>query len=357
LITHTIARGNLPCLTYEDLDNGVRMRDNSTFRKMILSFAMLAFAALPAYAADCSIKMVASVKTMRGPSDTMLVPLKILGDARYLLLDTGGFFSELTSQFVSEMALRTHHVGTLQYDISGKPLDQAAYADDVSLGQLQISSLQFMVAPSEVGAKKSNISGMLAPNMFSAYDLDLDFPGNKFQLMSQDHCPGQVVYWPHSAVAAVPMRVNDDKRVVFPVQLDGHTVQAMLDTGMPQTSLSLGVARTTFGVDVNGPDVEQATDKDTGTKVYRHHFKTLTFEGMTVNNPVIDLLPDSMRRNMLLNAFNESEQSGATGLQGQPVLFLGMSTLKSLHVYIAYKEQMLYITAGDGGRGGGASGR
>ena len=32
--------------------------------------------------------------------------------------------------------------------------------------------------------------------------------------------------------------------------------------------------------------------------------------------------------------------------EGKVDLFLGMSTLQHLHVYVAYNERMLYITAG-----------
>jgi Aspartyl protease len=305
------------------------------YRSSLLAAALLAMTVLPAAAADCTLKMAASMDTMRAPSGLVLVPVTIAGGKKLLLLDTGGFFSELTPQTVSELGLSPRHIGTFQYDASGKAIDQVVDASDVSFGQMKAGSMQFMVATGEIGGANSNISGVLGPKTLSAYDLDLDFPGNKLQLMSQDHCPGQVVYWPHTAIAAIPVRITTDNHVIFPMELDGHRLQALLDTGQAQTALATHAAQTVFGVSGSGS----------------HRFKTLSVEGITINNPEINLLPDEARNNMLTNAYS------GTNAESFPDLLLGMSELQHLHVYVAYKEKMLYITAGGAAPQGGASGR
>jgi predicted aspartyl protease len=295
---------------------------------------------------------------VRGFNGAMLVPMTMGSAHKLLLLDTGGFFGELTPQTVAELGLRPRHVRIRQIDVEGNSVDHVVDVNDVSLGTIGPSSMQFMVAARDIGGKDSKIAGTFAPNILSAYDLDLDFPHSKLQLMSQDHCPAQVIYWPHGAVALIPMQVTESNHIVFPMELDGHRLQAMLDTGASQTTLSLREAQV-IGVDTSAPDVEaagQLTDK-VGSKIYRHRFKTLSVNGITVNNPMIYLIPDMVRSYMVHSPYTGSRLDSSSEPQGLPDLLLGMSVLQYVHVYVAYGERMLYITASETAsspaRGGG----
>ena len=278
----------------------------------------------PASAAeDCTLKQLAAVETTAATSGGMLVPVTMAGKQVKMLLDTGGYMSSVSPRVARELGLATRHVGIVQYDVAGKPIDQTVDVRDFRLGTLKASSLEFMV-----GEPPSGTDGVLAPNILQAYDVELDFPRKKLSLISPDHCKGQVVYWPNTAVAAVPMRITETGHIVFRMQLDDQRVQAMLDTATQRTTLSTSAASRLFNINASMP-------------TYR--FKTLSVEGITVNNPEIALASNITR----------APTTRASGLlssderRDTPDLLLGMSTLKHLHVYIAYKERMLYITAGD----------
>jgi hypothetical protein len=111
--------------------------------------------------------------------------------------------------------------------------------------------------------------------------------------------------------------------------------------------LNLAVATREFGIDVGSPDVEKvgqvSAAPDAG--VYRRRFGSLTFEGVAVNSPTVVLRPDLTPRNLptgraraLYGVFQAPED-----------LIVGMSVLRRLHAYIAYKERKLYITAANPG--------
>jgi predicted aspartyl protease len=306
------------------------MRD----RRAYALFLAAALAAVPAAAAeDCSLKMQTSVDTVTAASGGMLVPVTMAGAKKQLLLDTGGFFSEITPQTAGELGLKMRNSAVLQYDVSGQLVGKAVDVRDFSMGNLKAPSMEFMVGGGGMGG-----DGALAPNILQAYDVELDFPRNKLALISQDHCKGQVVHWQAAAVAAVPMRVTDAGHIVFPMTLDGRQVQAMLDTGAMHTTLSHDAAERIFGL---------------RTRAASHRFKTLSFEGVTINNPDIALAGNITRAPMSQLGTLPSTDTKHEA----PDLLLGMSTLKRLHVYIAYKEEMLYITAGEGAPAGRASGR
>ncbi|MGQ0741775.1 MAG: aspartyl protease family protein [Alphaproteobacteria bacterium] len=295
--------------------------------------ASLLAATSPALAADCSLKILASIETARNASGGMLVPVTITGAKKTLLLDTGGYFSEITPQATDQLGLKRRNIGIFQYNAWGHPVTQRVRIRGFALGNVKAESVDFMV-----GTAPAGVDGTLAPNLFRAYDVELDFAGNKLTLVSPDHCKGQVVYWPHTAVAAVPMRVTETGRIVFPVSLDGSRLQAMLDTGAARTTISTAAAQKNFGISMRA-----------GT----HRFKTLSIDGVTVNNPEI-----ALSANVTRAPRGELEGLPSADIRRySPDLLIGMSTLKHLHVYIAYSEQMLYFTAGVGTPAARASGR
>lgn len=293
----------------------------------------VALAAMPAAAAaeDCALKLEASVDLTTTPSGAALVPVRLAGANKKFLLDTGGYLSVVTSKTADELGLSRRTDGVFEYDASGQPLSQHVTVSDFNLGGLRSSSTRLMVG-AVPGA-----DGTLAPNLLTAYDVELDFPHNKFALISQDHCKGQVIHWPASAIAVVPMHVTETGHIIFPITMDGHNLQALLDTSAAQTTLSARTASRVFGIATSGT----------------HRFKTLSFEGVTVNNPEIAVSSNITRvpRDMA------GKLASSDPVNEMPDILVGMSTLKHLHLHIAYKEQTLYITVGEGAPSGKASGR
>jgi hypothetical protein len=290
----------------------------------VLLAAATAAAAAPAHAADCNLKILASVETVRGAGDGILVPVTIGGTKKNLLLDTGGYISEITPQVADAQGLERKNMGLFQYNAWGHPATQRAKVQSFVLGNLSADKADFMI-----GTAPSGIDGVLAPNLLRGYDDELDFARNKLTLISPDHCRGQVVYWPHSAFAAVPMRVTETGRVVFPVSLDGTRLQAMLDTSAARTTISAAAARMNFGIQ---------------TLTGAHRFRSLSVGGVTVNNPEIAISSNILRVPLRAPAGLPGADIG----RHAPELLIGMSTLRHLHLYIAYNEQMLYFTAGEG---------
>ncbi len=144
------------------------------------------------------------------------------------------------------------------------------------------------------------------------------------------------------------MHVTVSGHITVPVQVDGHRLQALLDTGASNLVMSLRVATGTFHLAPGETGVEEVGHLEkAGSKIYVHRFNTLSIEGITVNNPTFELLPDMMR-----NFLHKAPPIGThipvnDEAEGLPDVLIGMPVLKHLHVYIAYKEQMLYITAGE----------
>ena len=317
------------------------------------AFSCLAVAGQGAVAADdCKpLTLITSVDLLRRDGDPhVFVPVTINGHQRLMLLDTGGWSTEVTSQAAADLGLPYVSIRYSEVNLAGEESHQAADVDSFSIGQLTTKSVEFVVAPERyLFHDEPQYVGILAPNILKNYDVDIDFGGNKLSLLSPDHCEGKVIYWPASAVAVVPMRVLRSGHILVPVKLDGRDVSAILDTGTSTTTLMLPVAEDEFGLKMGSADTPKAYEMPDrpGTAIYEHKFVSLNFGGVSVSNLSVAILPDFLR-NKAGGPQLGSRLGSSAAHEQVPDMLIGMNVLRHLHVYIAYREQKLYITQVDG---------
>jgi predicted aspartyl protease len=308
--------------------------------------ATLALGVFPARAADCGLKRITSVDTVAAPNGYMLVPVRIGESPRLLLLDTGGSISGLTQPAAKDLGLNSFDSNVALIGVGGAVSRRFTTIPALAIGGLESKAVKVMILPGNAPMSRDNrVAGSLAPN--TELDLDLDFAGKKLSLFSADHCEGQVVYWQAPAVAAVPMRIAGLGHIIIPVTLDGKEMDALVDTGASNTFLNLKVAQSRFDIRLDAPDVEQAGQlaQNPAAKIYRRRFNTLAFEGVTVTNPSVLLMPDQISQRMPNN-----QRTGSLIREpdrGLPDLILGMSVLAKMHMYVAYRERKVYLTAAE----------
>jgi hypothetical protein len=133
------------------------------------------------------------------------------------------------------------------------------------------------------------------------------------------------------------------------VTLDGKQMSAMLDTGASNTFADLSDVVTRFGVKPGSADTPYAgmMGKANNVFYYSHRFKSLSLEGIAVSNANVTLIPDLMKRS---TTERSSTLEGGSRIPdrdlelGLSEITVGMDILRHFHLYIAYKEQKLYIT-------------
>jgi predicted aspartyl protease len=321
----------------------------------LLSVAVAAMTASPALAAAPCTLNVLSVLQLR-PASNMPMIDAMIGDKRVgLLVDTGGGMSSLTKRAVRELNLQTGQYvnsdGTILTlkDVKGQTEALQVRLPSITLGTIRQEGVYFMVLPGEDngGPSVEDFGGLLGTDVLRNVDVELDFAADKMHLIAPNQCSGNVVHWQAPAVAVVPITLDRFGQLTFRMQLDGRRVTAMLDTGASYTVLNLDTARRTFRINVDGPDVEKIGELTGGysANMYRRRFNSLAFEGVTVSNPMIVMMP-----NMMGNVNPGAPRTGSIireDRNGLPDIILGMNVLREMHVYIGYKERKLYITAAD----------
>jgi predicted aspartyl protease len=303
----------------------------ATLLLLTASTALAADPAPPAAPAACNLGRIAALDMTMLPNGEIAVPATVNGQDVRLIVDTGDIFSGIGAQNADALHLKRKLAGEMFFFLGNVPAYQYVEAESFKLGPMSASGISLMVIPNQM--LRPNADGLLGPNIMKSYDVEFDFAHAKFNIFAQDHCPNKVVYWTKSGYAQVPMHVDGSWHISVPVTLGGKSLTAVVDSGADRSTMSLETAKDLFGIDEKNPamkTVGAASINGTAkTNLYRYPFDTLSFEGVTVQNPDIDIIP------------------GETYGKLNPKLIIGINVLRQLRVYIAYKEQMLYLTSAE----------
>ena len=306
----------------------------------ILLVAMISIA----NAEDCKVQNIASLDFTENGS--IIIPVSLEGTSVSMALDTGAPLSAVDPNVAHNLHLIQRRVMQgVVYNIAGEPITYIAVPNDLAIGNMHASGVDLMVWPSPMGSKDNPIGGTLAADLLRHYDIDIDFGSHKLGLFSQDHCPGKVVYWTSGDVAVVPIHVVNSGHIIVPVKLDGQAFDAVLDTGSTFSFISTETANKRFHLTPQSPGVTKIGDNTApgAVPLYRHVFKTLELEGITIGNPAITMFENVGKIRETPSLGSRISDAGESG--GNTDFVLGLNELRHFHLFIAYKEQNLYISS------------
>lgn len=335
--------------------------------RVIFLSALLSFSGGAALADDCGpLKQVASLDlTPLGNGGQMLAPVTINGSEQKMLVNTAGGISSLTDTAVETLGLHAidgSRIRTL--DTAGNASRRYVGVADFALGTLKAPGIQFMVTPNPNAGAGGQFAGMLAADLMSHYDVEMDFAARKLNVFLQDHCPGHVLYWnpDPAAIAVVPVSfkrptpnlsrtgfrpyIDREIHIWVPVTVDGKSFKAALNTAAARSSMSARVAKFVFGVTPDSPGAVPlgTMDGNPDHKVFGHVFSTMTFEGVTVNNPHVAIIPDLIGSKDPDNGFRTDSHIARVDDDIGAEMTIGMDVIRRLRLYIAFGERKLYIT-------------
>lgn len=315
--------------------------------------AVMIFFAQPAQAESCQLKEVASLDVVADSDGNPLVPMNIENSNAYFIFNPSMPTSIITRSAANSLNLQPQTIpGWMSVNYNGS---HAGFVGNASIKIGNASGDTLFAILDGNASNDPKTAGILAYDVLRKFDIELDLAHNKINLFSQDHCPGQVIYWTRTAaVAAVPMKTVQLSELNIPVQIDGKDVNAQISTTAPYTLLHRHIARLTFGMD--DPDKSSSQNNDNRTDDLRgdqrkpYAFHTLSLEGITISNPVI--YPYGRDSYYICNGSTHeepppphSEMRQLVTCFGEAEAYLGRSVLQKLRIFLALKERMLYATA------------
>lgn len=319
----------------------------------IVALTALIAVSSPACAETCSLAQMASLDMTILPDGTFAVPVSINGAQHFFRIDTSAIFTTLTDTAAKKIGLKQYQAeGIEMYDVGGKMHISYVDTDSFKVGNNEAKHFHLMVSPIQQDMP-AEIDGRLGPDMLSLFDVELDFAAKKMNLFSQDHCPGKVVYWTRSGYAELPFHqtggpIKVAQHIQFTMTLDGHDLLTDFSTESDTTWLRRKSAWQFLGVDENSPGVERSPTASEVGRVFRKRFGALQLGGVTVQNPMVDIVPDQIENAFKMAHSEKSRDDPVYGEQMRPEsLSLGMNVISKLHTYIAYKERKVYVTGAD----------
>lgn len=312
-------------------------------------------------------------------SNLMTVPVQINGQPKQFLLDIGTSPTGISQAAVTQLGLpeadrRTETItgqalampqgdlgaltnGSLGavsvYDVRDRAGIAATQTrvriNSFTIGNATGKHLMFLVAnDAEMGQSPSEpYDGLLTGDFFRQYDVELDFGGKQINYLTPTKCtdPDQVAFWPHFAVAAIPMTIIDGK-IRVPVLIQGHSIDAVIDTSSSRTLMRRDIAELALGLKADTADMAPdggLTDRK-GMPVYAHTFPQISFTGgvTATNVPALILtngLTHEINRQMVLGSWARSADAEV------PDLVIGMDVLHQLHMYVVPGQGTLYVTS------------
>lgn len=323
------------------------------------------------------LKEVASLEmTALGDGARESVTLAINGAPVRLLVDTGAGMSSLTGPAATQLGIRPRDSATMHLvNQDGITIRRYYVADSFQLGPLTARNVPFM---QDAALDDARVEGAIGPDLMARYDVEMDFAGQRLTYFSQDHCPGHILHWSSDVVTGVPIsvtpRARDYPPAMFPtaigdfppemvqgmmaqgvpvlgadirvkVLLNGQEFIANIDTSLDVSTINSRAAEDVDGVPLDRPRAREAHDDqpaqaDSQTETVtvtglrpQHRFRELAFGGVEVLNPLFVLKP--------------GPGIHKAGDPTPPDITIGMNVLRRLHLYFAFGEKVLYVSAAD----------
>ena len=307
-----------------------------------------------AYAADCvAPELLNSVPlTLAHDGGMPVVSASLDGKPVKLLIDTGSIVSQVSNVPAAALHLTSLATPRGQYDISGRFSHEAARITDLTLGNMEATGFYLRLVPDPNFSAEPPFDGILATDMMSRYDIDLDFGHSRLNYFSPETCQGAGVYWAPKALAILPTPTLPGRAYVD-VMLDGHKVSALIDTGSEHSMMNPALARKLFGLTPNSPGMvpgEVISDGAIADADF-HTFPALSLGGLTLTNVRIAVVRDARTE-------DNGEYHIARTLPTQfnlnqllPDLTLGMDVLRQTHLYISFRDQRVYVSRAEDGTG------
>lgn len=313
-------------------------------RPLVPALLVLAILSGAARAQECGPLKEAISLNLADEGSRFTVPVTVNGAPKHFLLDTGGAFTQISMETVKAMNLTVLPSRFEMYDMYGNKSPGQVIVD-IAVGPLTAARNETLI--SSLGG----MDGIFAPDFMQNYDIEIDFAARKLNYFLTDHCDGHVIYWPHGVVAVVPFHgwnAHSKSQMSVPVTLDGHEMTAVVDTGAGNSTLDASTAHALFDLGPDSPGaVPLGTMGSDSHKVFGYTFKMLSIGGITINNPRLAVVPELMGKKTKDDIAADSHIRVRRELENmEPTMLIGMNTLRKLHLYIAFKEQKLYITAG-----------
>jgi predicted aspartyl protease len=306
-------------------------------RAACLRFAVVCFAAVwwaPPALADarpdaCLYVEVASLPVKYiGPNLVPTIPGSINGKPARLLMDTGAQVTALTMGGAEKLGLSLSGTGQWATGIGGDSRVYEARIEDMTVGPAKSGRANVRVI-GEMGGRPE-FDAIIGAKFLMQADFEIALADRTVKFFRPQNCKeASLGYWTDDKVTVVPYswRYTHGDNPHFKVELNGHELDAMINSGADTSVIELAAAREA-GLRLDAPDVKHLPDLvgvgDGHVEHWTARFAKLAIGDEVITNAQIGVM----------------ESQGARGAD----ILLGRDFLRSHRVLFARSQKKLYIS-------------
>jgi predicted aspartyl protease len=303
-----------------------------TFRLLVLPLAAL-LCTPPALADDkpagCQYVQVAMLPVKYvGAGLQATIPGTMNGKPARMLMDTGAELSALTMGFAEKLDLNLQSTGRWASGIGGDTRLYSARVNEMTVGPSR-AGVSTMRVIGTMGSKPSFDVIVGAPFLLQA-DLEMNLAEREIKFFRPQHCQDSFLgYWTDAHVSEIPYnwRTTSGPNPHFTVTLNGHPLDAIIDSGASTTVIELAAARRA-GLRLDAPDVRKLGDI-TGIGASRVAYWSAHFDKLAIGD-----------ENILDARIGVMESQGERNAD----ILLGRDFLRQHRVLFAKSQKKLYIS-------------
>jgi predicted aspartyl protease len=306
---------------------------------LAVTATLMSLSSARASAAACQLIQVAELPvTMAG--NAPLVSVSINGQPAMMLLDTGASNSLLLHSAAKAMRLAVQQRGE-SYGAGGSSEAGSAWIKDFSLAGATVHDLNILVT-GPLTTTPLGFVGLLGEDLLSHWDMELDLSAGKVRLFSPKNCTGdQVVYWAPAYFMAELLPDTHTNWLRATVQLNGHEIEAMFDSGASRSVVTTDAVRRAALIPTSSPAASESARGIAG-KEFRSEvaiFSTLSIGQETIQNAqlrIADLFGKDTR-----TALGSSIPQMSINA---PEMLVGADFFLARRVYVARSQGKIYFT-------------
>ena len=260
----------------------------------LLLVLLLALAGCGAPPANCDLVPLATMP-LETSHNLMFVTAGIGGKPVRMLVDTGAERTVLTEAAVMRLNLPQdqQHI-TRSSGIGGSSTNRDAVIPELTLGDTRFPVTHVAVGNFSIDhAGGRPADGLLGADVLLAFDMDIDAPDHRLTLYRVRRCPYVVPPWGIASVEIKGLEARRD-RLLVPIQLDGVSGMAILDTGAQATSVGMEMARRlglTEPLLANDRVITAHGASAQSVSVHVHQFKELLVGDLRIEQPSLAVVP------------------------------------------------------------------
>jgi predicted aspartyl protease len=251
--------------------------------------ALLGLAATGA-SADCVYSRAAVFPL--APEARPTIDVTVNGARVLFVVDTGAEASLVTPEAVlSLQLLRDRHHRTTVMTTDGQNTQANAIIQQLEIGDLKYSDLSVAVQPLAPLASREPIAGILGADVLSDFDIEVDMPRRTLTFYHVSGCQFATPPWT-GRYQTVRALMTHRGRLLFPIDIDGHTLTALFDTGANhvvisrKAALSVGLTDAALAADPSGSMTSSGRNS---IVLRRHAFGAIRIGDEVFHNQAIDV--------------------------------------------------------------------